>query len=75
MVLRLDWVGTEGARHIIALPLENDDAGAQQSGQKAFAAIRSAIGVPQPTDTIEFHDIAFEVQAGARATRFRPVRL
>jgi hypothetical protein len=74
MVLRLDCVSAEGIRHMIALPLENDDAGAQQAGQKAFAAIRSAIGVPQPKDTVELHGIAFEVQTGVRGTRFRPVR-
>lgn len=73
MVLRLDCLGAGGVRHMIELPLENADAGAQRAGQKAFAAIRSAIGVPQPADTVELHGRPFEVQAGARGTRFRPV--
>lgn len=74
MILRLDCVGAEGARHMIALPLENDDAEAQRAGQKAFAALRAAIGVLQPTDSGELHGLPFDIQAGARGTRFRPAR-
>lgn len=74
MVLRLDCLGMEGARHMIALPLESDDPATQQAGQAAFAALRSAIGVIDPADTAELYGRPFEIHTGARGTRLRPVQ-
>lgn len=74
MILRLDCVGTDGARHMVALPLESDDAATQQAGQAAFAALRSAIGVMDPDDTEQLHFRPFEIHTGARGTRLRPVQ-
>lgn len=51
--------GNEGRRAYLDLILEHDDERTQETGQRAFAALRREIDVLNPQTTAELHHKAF----------------
>lgn len=56
-----------GRVYWLSYDLENLDESMQQAGQREFAGLRRAVGVPAPEDSAELHWKAFDVQIGVRA--------
>lgn len=66
--LKCQVVGGEydGRAYYINLALEHDNPEAQDIGQRDFAAMRHAIGVPNPDDTEQLHNRPFRVTIGQK---------
>lgn len=56
----------DGRPYYINLSLEHENSTAQDIGQREFAALRRAVGVPNPDDTEQLHCRPFRVTIGQK---------